>query len=81
MIRDENMARDIVEALAPIEDEDALLDEDSKAAVEMFKVGIEAAKRWRASHRPDERADISVKRDENGHFVAVVTPCERGIIP
>lgn len=68
-------AHDIVSMLAPFNEDDA--DErDSERFAVSFKMVLEAAQKWHAEHGDDERANISVRWDENGEPVVTVTPME-----
>lgn len=71
-------AKDIVDKLNPIDDEDdEELDRDGedfmRRAVPLM---IEASRKWKAEHGPDEHCDIRVVRKDNDELEVIVTPKE-----
>ena len=72
-----NTAKDIVDKLAPVEDDDndAELDAENEdffsKAIPLMK---KALKEWKEEHGPDEHCDIRIVKGDDGSMAAVVTP-------
>ena len=71
-----NTAKDIVNKLAPVEDDnDAELDaENADFFAKAIPMMREALKKWKAEHGPDEHCDIRAVRMDNGELEVIVTP-------
>ena len=71
-----NTARDIVDKLVPVEDDendeiDAENDSFMAKAVPLLR---DALNKWRAEHGKDEHCDIRVVRKDDGELQVIVTP-------
>ena len=71
-----NTAKDIVDKLAPVEDDnDPELDaENADFFANAIPLMQKALKEWKAEHGPDEHCNIRIVKGDDGSYAAVVTP-------
>ena len=70
-----NTARNIVDTLTPVDDEDDEIDaQNADFMANAIPLLRKALDDWKATHGPDEHCDIRVVTDDDGKLCVKVTP-------